>query len=114
MKKLRSVLALVMVFCMMLTAVSAFAETGTNADQQKDSSAVSVIEIDSVEKLAAINKNSSGNYVLTADIDLEGAEWTPIGAFVMGGGEEGEMPDVNGFLEKQHSNDRREKNQKNR
>ena len=94
MKKLRSVLALVMVFCMMLTAVSAFAETGTNADQQKDSSAVSVIEIDSVEKLAAINKNPSSNYVLTADIDLEGAEWTPIGAFVMGGGEEGEMPDL--------------------
>ena len=94
MKKLRSVLALLMVFCMMLAAVSAFAETEAKTDQQEDSSAVSVIEIDSVEKLADINKNLSGNYVLTADIDLEGSEWTPVGAFVMGGGEEGEMPDL--------------------
>ena len=53
-----------------------------------------VIEIDSAEQLAAINENLSGNYVLTADIDLAGEEWTPIGAFVPGGGEEGEQPDL--------------------
>jgi hypothetical protein len=33
--------------------------------------------------------------VLTADIDLAGIEWTPIGMFVMGSGEEGEVPDKN-------------------
>ena len=34
------------------------------------------IEISTVEELAAINDNLSGNYVLTADIDL-GARATP-------------------------------------
>ena len=53
-----------------------------------------VVEIDSAEKLAAMGENPSGHYVLTADIDLAGMEWTPIGAFVMGGGEEGEVPDM--------------------
>lgn len=52
------------------------------------------VEIDSAEKLAAINEHPSGRYILTADIDLAGMEWTPIGAFVMGGGEEGEVPDT--------------------
>ena len=32
--------------------------------------------------------------MLTADIDLAGVEWTPIGAFAMGGGEEGEVSDM--------------------
>ncbi|MCR4577912.1 MAG: hypothetical protein K5784_08405 [Clostridiales bacterium] len=53
-----------------------------------------VTEIDSAEKLAAISADLSGSYVLTADIDLAGIDWTPIGAFVMGGGEEGEVPDM--------------------
>ena len=61
--------------------------------QDTDSSA-EVIEIDSAEELAEINKNPSGHFVLTADIDLAGTEWTPIGAFVPGGGEEGEVPDM--------------------
>ena len=61
------------------------------ADQAESMDAVA---IDSAEKLAAINENPSGNYILTADIDLAGMEWTPIGAFVMGGGEEGEVPDL--------------------
>ena len=52
------------------------------------------VAIDSAEKLAAINENPSGHYILTADIDLAGMEWTPLGAFVMGGGEEGEVPDM--------------------
>ena len=56
--------------------------------------AAEVIEIDSAEKLAAMNENLSGQYILTADIDLAGIEWTPIGAFVSGGGEEGEEPDM--------------------
>lgn len=54
----------------------------------------SVIGISSAAELAAINDNPSGYYVLTADIDLADMEWTPIGAFVMGGGEEGEVPDM--------------------
>ena len=53
-----------------------------------------VIEIGTVEELAAINENLSGNYVLTADIDLAGAEWTPIGAYAPSGesAEEQEIP----------------------
>ena len=53
-----------------------------------------VIEISTAEELAAINENLSGNYVLTADIDLAGMEWKPIGTFVPSGesGEEQELP----------------------
>ena len=51
-------------------------------------------EIATAEQLAAINGNLSGNYVLTADIDLGGAEWTPIGAYAPSGesAEEQEIP----------------------
>ena len=56
--------------------------------------AAEVIEIATAGELAAINENLSGHYVLTADIDLAGAEWTPIGSFMPGGGEEGELPDM--------------------
>ena len=52
------------------------------------------IEIGTAEKLAAIGSGLSGHYVLTADIDLAGISWTPIGSFVPGGGEEGEVPDM--------------------
>ncbi|MBR2797078.1 MAG: hypothetical protein IKE17_04945 [Clostridia bacterium] len=53
-----------------------------------------VIEISTAEQLAAINDNLSGSYVLTADIDLAGAEWTPIGAYAPSGesAEEQEIP----------------------
>ena len=53
------------------------------------------VEISTAEELAAISDNLSGNFVLTADIDLGGAEWTPIGSFVQMGqeGEEAETPD---------------------
>ena len=49
------------------------------------------IEISTVEELAAINDNLSGNYVLTADIDLGGVEWTPIGAYAPSGESEEEQ-----------------------
>ncbi|MBR5110905.1 MAG: hypothetical protein IK099_12000 [Clostridia bacterium] len=65
-----------------------------NVGGQEEQEAASAIEIATAEDLAAINNNLSGNYVLTADIDLAGMAWTPIGAFVMGGGEEGEVPDM--------------------
>ena len=55
-----------------------------------------VIEISSAEQLAAVNDNLSGHYVLTADIDLAGQEWTPLGAFAPSGEseEEQEVPDT--------------------
>ena len=64
---------------------AAEAETEAKAD---------AIEISTAEQLAAINDNLSGNYVLTADIDLAGAEWTPIGAYAPSGesAEEQEIP----------------------
>ncbi len=78
MKKLS---CLLLMLVMMLGAM-ALAESGD------------VIEIGTVEELAAINDNLSGSYVLTADIDLAGAEWTPIGAYAPSGesAEEQEIP----------------------
>ena len=62
--------------------------------RQDEEAASGVITIGSAEELAAINENLSGHFVLTADIDLAGIEWAPIGAFLPGGGEEGEVPDL--------------------
>ena len=69
----------------------AAAETAEAAETDE---AAEVIEIDSAEALAAINDNLSGSYVLTADIDLAGTEWTPIGAYAPSGesAEEQEIP----------------------
>ncbi len=66
---------------------AAEAETEAKAD---------AIEISTAEQLAAIKDNLSGNYVLTADIDLAGSEWTPIGAYAPSGesAEEQEIPAV--------------------
>ncbi len=49
------------------------------------------IGIATAEELAAINDNLSGHYVLTADIDLAGVEWTPIGAYAPCGEREEEQ-----------------------
>ncbi len=71
------------------------ADDGTISWVRQDAAATEeAIEIDSAEALAAINDNLAGHYVLTADIDLAGMDWTPLGAFVPGGGEEGEEPDL--------------------
>ena len=53
-----------------------------------------IIEISTAEELAAINENLSGHYVLTADIDLAGMEWTPIGSFPITSGEEEEGAEI--------------------
>ena len=55
-----------------------------------------VIEIGTLEELKAVAENLSGNFVLTADIDLGGEEWAPLGSFVPVGaeGEEQELPDT--------------------
>ena len=74
------------------TVLTLTADDGTISWIKQEASGV--IEVATAEDLAAINSNLSGSYVLTADIDLAGIEWTPIGAFVMGGGEEGEVPDM--------------------
>ena len=52
------------------------------------------VEIASAEDLAAVNDNLSAYFILTADIDLQGAAITPIGSFVQVGeeGEEAETP----------------------
>ena len=49
------------------------------------------IEIATAEQLAAINDNLSGSYILTADIDLSGIDWTPIGAYAPSGESEEEQ-----------------------
>ena len=63
-------------------------------EQEAEEAAAEPVEIATAEELAAINENLSGSYVLTADIDLAGIDWTPIGAFVPMGdeGEELETP----------------------
>ncbi len=77
------------------TVLTLTADDGTISWVRQDAApGETVIEIASAEALAAVNENLSGHYILTADIDLGGAEWTPIGAFVPGGGEEGEVPDM--------------------
>ena len=59
------------------------ADEADTEDAGTEEAAAKVIEIDSAEALAAVNENLSGSYVLTADIDLGGAEWTPLGSFAM-------------------------------
>ena len=61
----------------------------------QDSNAAGPIEISSAEELQMINDNLSADYILTADINLEGFSWTPIGIFAPAGEseEEQEIPD---------------------
>ena len=64
----------------------------------KQDAAAAVIEIATAEELAAVNQNLSGNYVLTAGIDLNGCEWAPLGVFMPGSDENGQptdFPDLN-------------------
>ncbi|MBQ9324207.1 MAG: hypothetical protein IJ246_00385 [Clostridia bacterium] len=57
----------------------------------EEAAAPDVIEISTAEELAAMNSNLSGHYVLTADIDLAGVEWTPVGTFMPSGESEEEQ-----------------------
>ena len=76
--------------CLALNMSIGAAETETDMTQNTE-----VTEIATADDLKAVNENLSGNYVLTADIDLAGAEWVPLGSFVQMGeeGEEAETPD---------------------
>ena len=49
------------------------------------------IEISTAEELAAIANDLAADYVLTADIDLEGKEWLPIGTYAPSGESEEEQ-----------------------
>lgn len=70
-------------------------EASTEAAVEGMMSTEAATEIDTAEELAAMAENLAGSYVLTADIDLGGAEWTPIGTFHPAGEseEEQEVPD---------------------
>ena len=82
--------------CIKLFVDENVGEDQGEAAESEPEAAAEVIEISTAEQLAAINDNLSGHYVLTADIDLEGAEWTPIGAYAPSGesAEEQEIPDA--------------------
>ena len=71
------------------------AETEEYVTEKEGEIPEDAIEIGSAEELAAVNENLSGYYLLTADIDLAGEQWTPLGAFTPSGesGEEQEVPD---------------------
>ena len=77
------------------TADSAAAEETEIDEAEADEAAPGVIEIATAEELAAVNEDLTADYVLTADIDLRGEEWTPLGAFAPSGEteEEQETPD---------------------
>jgi len=64
---------------------------GEAVEEAKAGETAEVIEIDTAEKLAAMKDNLAGHYVLTADIDLSGMEWTPIGTYMPSGESEEEQ-----------------------
>ncbi len=71
MRNLKKLLSCVIVFCMIFTVLPL------------NSFAATAIEIGTAEELRKIGRDSayklSGNYVLTADIDVSAEEWVPIG-----------------------------------
>ena len=77
---MKKLFAIICVFTM-LFSLSAFADAEGNA----------VIEISSAKELAAIAEDLTADYVLTADIDLAGAEWAPIGSYAPSGESEEEQ-----------------------
>ncbi|MDO4866662.1 MAG: hypothetical protein Q4C10_08885 [Clostridia bacterium] len=77
--------------CIKLFVDENVGEDQGEAAEAEPEAAEDVIEISTAEELAAINDNLSGNYVLTADIDLAGVEWTPIGAYAPSGESEEEQ-----------------------
>ena len=81
--------------CIQLFVDENLGEAAAASDDTASDTDPDAIAISTAEELAAINDNLSGHYVLAADIDLEGAEWLPIGAFVPSGEseEEAELPD---------------------
>ena len=85
------------VMLMLAAMLAAVPVNAAMAGETESEESADVIEIATVDELKAVNNLLSGNYVLTADIDLGGEEWAPLGSFVQAGteGEEAEMPDLN-------------------
>ncbi len=74
-----------------LTVLTFTADDGTISWIRQDAAPdEAVIEIATAEELAAVSQNLSGHYVLTADIDLNGCEWAPLGIFMPGMDENGQ------------------------
>ena len=70
--------------CIKLFVDENVGEGQSEAAEAEPEASADAIEISTAEELAAINDNLSGNYVLTADIDLSGYENFPmIGTYVM-------------------------------
>ena len=74
MKQIRTLLSLLLV-CAILAAGLCPAALAAEPDREGWTA------VSSKEELAAINKNLSGKYYLTANIDLTGETWTPIGMY---------------------------------
>ena len=85
MKKAKQIIMGALSVCL-IAGMPAWAQETEPADEGEE-----VIEISTVEELAAINDNLSGHYVLTADIDLGGEEWAPIGTYAPSGDSEEEQ-----------------------
>jgi len=77
--------------CIKLFVDENVGEAQGEAAEAEPEAAADAIEIGTAEELAAINDDLSGHYVLTADIDLAGIDWTPIGAFAPSGESEEEQ-----------------------
>ncbi|MBQ9663471.1 MAG: hypothetical protein IJV40_10020 [Oscillospiraceae bacterium] len=77
---MKKLLAIVCVMAMLLS-LGAFAGAEGN----------DVITVTTAEELAAMAQDLTADYVLGADIDLAGVEWTPIGAFAPSGESEEEQ-----------------------
>ena len=74
------------------TVLTLSADDGTISWVKQDKEEASgIVEISTAEELAAVNNDLSGHYVLTADIDLGGTEWTPLGTWVPSGESEEEQ-----------------------
>ena len=74
MKQIRTLLSLFLV-CAILAAGLCPAALAADLDREGWTA------VSNKEELAAINKNLSGKYYLTANIDLTDVSWTPIGMY---------------------------------
>ena len=72
---MKKFISLLLIFCFLLPAGGAARAEDADTEPADNTPA---IEISDLDGLLAIADNPDGNYVLTADIDMAGAVWTPI------------------------------------
>ena len=84
-----------LLFALVLTVGMLTVPAAAEAAETKEEEAGELIEISTAEELAAVAEDLSADYILTADIDLTGMEWIPLGSFVpsVEDGEMTEFPD---------------------